>query len=355
MEHEFTYPVVLTKDPSGGYVVSCPDLPELLTQGEDRADAVASAIDALEEAIAGRVRRGENIPEPSEPSEVQDVELIRVPPIMAAKAALAIALREGGLSQSAFARETGVDEKEVRRLLDPRHPSKLPRLQKALRAVNREVEIRVVPLARPSSPHKLDQCPRPPCRVREGEQPGYSSVAIPPDKRADEKLRFAKVHLRELVDDAQIGAHDEWETAHQESCFYHLAGAVEAVLHEINAGYGLHLEARDVDWDKVRAKLKTTKQPSPAFDLLVAEKGKDKKTGWLSQLLDWRNHGAHRGRVGKLVHLSRRRVMDNEFKDPRTGQVQKVYPGLGCLDVLRRLTEDVEQLIDRCRGVDPKL
>jgi antitoxin HicB len=149
MEHEFTYHVVLTEDASGGYVVNCPDLPELLTQGEDRADAVANAIDALEEAIAGRVRRGDDIPDPSEPPEEHVVELIRLPPIMAAKAALAIALRESGLSQSAFARETGVDEKEVRRLLDPRHPSKLPRLQKALLAVNREVEIRVVPVARP--------------------------------------------------------------------------------------------------------------------------------------------------------------------------------------------------------------
>jgi antitoxin HicB len=149
MEHEFTYPVVLTEDASGGFVVSCPDLPELLTQGEDRSDAVASAIDALEEAIAGRVRRGDDIPDPSEPPEEQDVELIRLPPIMAAKAALAIALRESGMSQSELARRTGVDEKEVRRLLDPRHPSKLPRLQKALLSVNKAVEIRVVPVARP--------------------------------------------------------------------------------------------------------------------------------------------------------------------------------------------------------------
>ena len=149
MEHEFAYPVVLTADPSHGYVVSCPDLPELLTQGEDRADAVTSAIDALEEAIAGRVRRGDEIPDPSGPAADQDVELIRLPPIMAAKAALAIALRESGMSQSELARRTGVDEKEVRRLLDPRHPSKLPRLQAALRAVDREVEIRVVPVARP--------------------------------------------------------------------------------------------------------------------------------------------------------------------------------------------------------------
>ncbi|HOC41430.1 MAG TPA: type II toxin-antitoxin system HicB family antitoxin [Thermoanaerobaculales bacterium] len=353
MTHEFAYPVVLATDASGGYVVSCPDLPELLTQGEDRADAVASAIDALEEAIAGRVRRGDDIPDPSEPPEDLDVELIRLPPIMAAKAALAIALRESGLSQSAFARETGVDEKEVRRLLDPRHPSKLPRLQKALLSVGREVEIRVVPVARPSSPREFDQVPSQPCRVREAKQPGYSTMARSTDRRADEKLRFAKVHLRELIDHAQVGGHDKWETAHQESCFYHLAGAVEAVLHEINAGYGLNLGLKDIDWNTVRAKLTTSNQSSPAFDLLLATK--TDKSSWLWQLFEWRNHGAHRGRVGEMIHLSTSRVVDNEFKDPRTGEVQSVYPELGCLDVLRRLTVDVEHLIDRCRIIDPSL
>jgi antitoxin HicB len=149
MAHEFAYSIVLTEDPSGGFVVSCPDLPELLTQGDDRADAVEQATDALEEAIAGRIRRGDDIPEASMPGEGDDVEVIRVPPIMAAKAALALALRTNGISQSAFARSLGINEKEVRRLLDPRHPSKLPRLQKALSAVNREVEIRVVEVAAP--------------------------------------------------------------------------------------------------------------------------------------------------------------------------------------------------------------
>jgi antitoxin HicB len=149
MAHEFAYPIVLTEEPSGGYVVSCPDLPEVLTQGEDRADAVAQATDALEEAFAGRIRRGDDLPAASAPGEHEDVELIRVPPIMAAKAALALALRKNGLSQSAFARRLEINEKEVRRLLDPRHPSKLPRLQKALAAVNRDVEIRVVELATP--------------------------------------------------------------------------------------------------------------------------------------------------------------------------------------------------------------
>jgi antitoxin HicB len=146
---DFAYAVVLTPEPGGGIVVSCPDFPELLTEGQDRADAVEQAADALEEVFAARIRRGEEIPEPSTLLEDANAVVVRVPPIMAAKAALAIALRQTGMSQTALASRLGIDEKEVRRLLDPHHASKLARLETALSALNRDVELRVVEVAVP--------------------------------------------------------------------------------------------------------------------------------------------------------------------------------------------------------------
>lgn len=147
MASEYAYPVIFAEDPAGGYVVSCQDLPELLTEGSTREEALAQALDALEEVFAARIRRGEDIPDPSEPPEDVDFEIVRVAPIMAAKAALAVALRQGRTSQTALARRLRIDEKEVRRLLDPRHASKLPRLQEALEALGRGLEVRVVDLS----------------------------------------------------------------------------------------------------------------------------------------------------------------------------------------------------------------
>ena len=54
---------------------------------------------------------------------------------MAAKAALAIAFRESGLTRVAFATALGIDEKAVRRMLDPRHGTSLDRIDKALRSL----------------------------------------------------------------------------------------------------------------------------------------------------------------------------------------------------------------------------
>ena len=66
MAHKLSYPATLTTDPiDGGFVVTFRDLPEAITQGETMAEALTEAADALEEAIAGRIRRGDPIPEPS--------------------------------------------------------------------------------------------------------------------------------------------------------------------------------------------------------------------------------------------------------------------------------------------------
>jgi antitoxin HicB len=142
MAHEFSYPVTLTPDEGdGGFVVTFHDLPEAITQGETTAEALVEAADALAEAIAGRIRRGDPIPEPS-PAEGRPA--VPVPAQIAAKAALYLALRENGVSRSELANRLECDEKEVRRLLDPRHPSKLPRIQKALSALGKGLSVRLV-------------------------------------------------------------------------------------------------------------------------------------------------------------------------------------------------------------------
>lgn len=113
----------------GSILVRFPDLPEALTEGTDEQDALEQAADCLAEAIAGRMRRGDEIPAPRPRRGLHEIP---VPALMAAKAALCIAIREANITKSELAARLGCHEKEVRRLLDPRHPSKLPRLQQAL-------------------------------------------------------------------------------------------------------------------------------------------------------------------------------------------------------------------------------
>ena len=135
----FTYPARLRPDSTGEFIVSFRDLPECLTSGASVPDALAEAADALEEAIAGRIDDAEAIPAPS--ARRSGEHHVAVPAGTAAKAALVLALRENDLSRVALARRLGVDEKAVRRMLDPRHTTAVGRIEAALRVLGRELVI----------------------------------------------------------------------------------------------------------------------------------------------------------------------------------------------------------------------
>ena len=62
---------------------------------------------------------------------------------MAAKAALYLAMQEAGMSNVQLARKLGCDEREVRRMLDPRHPTKLPRIKEALEVFGKRLVVSV--------------------------------------------------------------------------------------------------------------------------------------------------------------------------------------------------------------------
>jgi antitoxin HicB len=136
---KFQYPATLTPEKEGGFMVRLIDLPEAITSGVDHQDALAQAADCLEEALAGRMTDGLEIPPPSALRRNQI--LVTVPAPTAAKAALYVAMREAKITNTELARRLDCDEKEVRRMLDPRHPTKLPRIQRALEALGKNLVV----------------------------------------------------------------------------------------------------------------------------------------------------------------------------------------------------------------------
>ena len=135
----FTYPAELQAEDGGKLTVRFTDLPEAITSGEDRQDALRQAADCLEEVVAGRIADGLEVPPPSKAKRGR--ALVALSGSMAAKASLYLAMREGGITRTQLARRLGVDEKEVRRMLDPRHPTKLPRIEQALAALGKRLVV----------------------------------------------------------------------------------------------------------------------------------------------------------------------------------------------------------------------
>lgn len=123
-------------------VVSFPDVPEAITQGRDMADARAMAEEALGLALLSYLERGLPLPRPR--AKGRNLTEIAVAPDVAAKLAVLEAFKASGMTKSELARRLGKDEKEVRRILDPRHPTKLPALAAALGALGKRLVVGVM-------------------------------------------------------------------------------------------------------------------------------------------------------------------------------------------------------------------
>lgn len=136
----FVYPATLTPDTKDGrVVVRFVDFPEAITQGENIQDALQETADCLEEAVANRIVMDLPVPAPSAINEGQYA--VTLPIQMTAKAALYLAIKESGITKVELAKKLGYDEKEVRRLLDPHHASKIPRIESALHAVGKQLVV----------------------------------------------------------------------------------------------------------------------------------------------------------------------------------------------------------------------
>lgn len=174
--------------------------------------------------------------------------------------------------------------------------------------------------------------------------------------RAEQKLQYAEINLKELESYPNLTSNDDWENAHQESIFFHLTGAVEALLHEINEGYSLGMELWKVDWTNIERKLKKKNLSSLAFNHLYQLKRKDET--WLALLYRLRNYSGHSHKIRKQLSVavgSASKIPDNKFKDPKTGDPQNILQETDCMNILKRFIEEVRKLVDKCRRDDPNL
>jgi len=113
--------------------------------------------------------------------------------------------------------------------------------------------------------------------------------------RTDSKLRFARIHLDEITSRYELGSGDDFERAHEESFLFHLVGAKDSFLQELNAVYKLELPIKQVKETKLQGALGKKTLNCPALKKIV-ELEKD-KTGWLALAIELRDHGTHRSHI----------------------------------------------------------
>ena len=125
------FPITLEHD-DGTLLATSPDFPELTTFGDDREEAIARAVHALEEAIAARIHDRKNIPTPSR-GETYAV----LPTLTSVKVMVMLyqGMRDQGVGKAELARRLGWHMPQVDRVLDVQHRSRIDQMDAALGAI----------------------------------------------------------------------------------------------------------------------------------------------------------------------------------------------------------------------------
>jgi len=136
-----TYPLTLTPDTNGTFLVQFPDIPEAITVAEDETEALVNGLEALEAAIEIYFDEKRVVPRPSKAKRGQ--LSVTLPALVTAKVLLANEMVSQGVRKAELARRLNVHMPQVDRLIDLRHSSKLENIEAAFRSLGKNLDVRV--------------------------------------------------------------------------------------------------------------------------------------------------------------------------------------------------------------------
>jgi antitoxin HicB len=135
----FGYRYTLERQRNGWWLVRFPGIPEALTEGETEEIARDNAIDCVSTALEGYMKTGKPLPRHGAGHSGSNRAVL--PSLVTAKLAVYETMRTRGWSKSKLAKELGMPENSVRRLLDLRHSSHMWVIDEALKKMSAELAI----------------------------------------------------------------------------------------------------------------------------------------------------------------------------------------------------------------------
>lgn len=132
------YPATFTPAEEGGFVIEFRDIPEAITQGDDEAEALMMAADALLTCMSIYFDERRLVPLPSEPQPGE--RMIALPLSASSKVLLLNEMLAQNVGPSEIGRRIGISKQEATRLVDLQHATKIDRLAAAFAALGRELD-----------------------------------------------------------------------------------------------------------------------------------------------------------------------------------------------------------------------
>lgn len=158
------YPVTITPD-DRQFTVTFPDVPEAVTFGETRDEALQRAPDALLTVFDAFMKDRRDIPAPSRTTG----NAIELPALESAKIELYRAMRAGNIGKAELAKRLDWHLPQVDRVLHVKHGSQLHQMEAAFAALGKKLVVSVVDL-RPAPEKSANWRSKP--GARSGVHPG---------------------------------------------------------------------------------------------------------------------------------------------------------------------------------------
>jgi antitoxin HicB len=132
------YPVRIQRD--GKYfLVTFPDIPEAITQGQSEEQAMRAAKDALETALDFYFEENRIVPGPSALKRRQ--RFVELPVSLSAKVLLLNEMLRQKVRPAELARRLHTTPQEINRLTNIRHTSKIDGIADAMKALGKNLQI----------------------------------------------------------------------------------------------------------------------------------------------------------------------------------------------------------------------
>jgi len=159
--------------------------------------------------------------------------------------------------------------------------------------------------------------------------------------RAKAKLRYAEVHLNELRNLKEIG--NDFDRAHQESFLYHLLGAKDAFLLELNIYYGCDLLPEQITPGNLKKAIDKQNRKSP--ELIRLRKLETNTKSWFNRAKAIRDHSTHNRGVSMIFYAGGEDDGKVCLRNPKTNrELKKHY-----INMFSDWLSKMQKLIDTLR------
>jgi antitoxin HicB len=134
----YKFPVEFSPDDNGTVMATFPDVPEAVSFGDDEADALVHAADALETALAGYIADRRDVPIGS---DAAGRPVIILPLLASLKVSAYAAMRARNWRKADLARALFVNPRQIDRLFDLHHATSVEQLEAAFLACGYRADV----------------------------------------------------------------------------------------------------------------------------------------------------------------------------------------------------------------------